>query len=122
MTTNEAKGTKDRRSLVEGLSATVTVDPSLEKQFVFAQKTSSTEPVTPAKSTGEASLAKGTHAPSVSRVPFTTRLRTDYAEALKRASLERQLSKTVPNTLQDILEEALEPWLQANGYLTSPRQ
>jgi|GEM_PF-2890751 len=70
----------------------------------------------------EASLAKGTHAPSVSRVPFTTRLRTDYAEAIKRASLERQLSKTVPNTLQDILEEALEPWLQANGYLTSPRQ
>lgn len=121
MTTNEVKGTKDRRSLVEGLRPTLTVDPSLEKQFVFAQKTASLEPATPTTPTGEASVAKGTHAPSVSRVPFTTRLRADYAEALKRASLERQLSKTVPNTLQDILEEALEPWLQANGYLTSPR-
>jgi len=53
----------------------------------------------------------------VSRTPLTTRIRTDFATALKRASLERQLSGTVPNTLQDILEEALEPWLRSNGYL-----
>jgi hypothetical protein len=34
----------------------------------------------------------------------------------QRASLERQLNGTAPNTLQDILEEALEPWLRSNGY------
>ena len=48
--------------------------------------------------------------------------RGDYAEALKLASLQRQISKIKPNTLQDILEEALEPWLKKNGYLTSSHQ
>jgi hypothetical protein len=51
------------------------------------------------------------------RVPLSTRMRADYAELLKRASLERQLEKVQPNTLQDILEEAVEPWLRSNGYL-----
>lgn len=40
------------------------------------------------------------------------------AKALKRASLERQLQGVEPSRLQDILEEALEPWLKANGYLS----
>jgi hypothetical protein len=51
-------------------------------------------------------------------VPLTTRVRSDFASALKRASLERQLSGVTPNTLQDILEQALEPWLRSNGYLS----
>jgi len=38
--------------------------------------------------------------------------------ALKRASLERQLQGTEPSTLRDILEEAIEPWLRTNGYLS----
>jgi hypothetical protein len=42
---------------------------------------------------------------------------SDYATALKRASLERQLQGILPNTLQDILEEALEPWLRNHGCL-----
>ena len=50
-------------------------------------------------------------------MPLTTRVRADFAAALKRASLERQLDGVIPNTLQDILEEALEPWLRSNGYL-----
>ena len=53
----------------------------------------------------------------VSRVPFTTRLRADLAHAVKRASLERQLQGFEPNTVQEILESALEPWLRANGYV-----
>ena len=48
---------------------------------------------------------------------FSTKVRSDYAAALKRASLERQLNGVYPNTLQDILEEALEPWLRSNGYV-----
>jgi hypothetical protein len=51
------------------------------------------------------------------RMPLTTRIRSDLATALKRASLERQLSGEKPNTVQDILEEALEPWLKDRGYL-----
>jgi hypothetical protein len=53
----------------------------------------------------------------VSRSPISTRIRADFAAALKRASLERQLAGAEPHTLQDILEEAIEPWLKANGYL-----
>jgi hypothetical protein len=41
----------------------------------------------------------------------------EYAAALKRASLQRQLEGIEPNTLQDILEQAIEPWLKNNGYL-----
>jgi hypothetical protein len=51
------------------------------------------------------------------RVPITTRIRSDLATGLKRASLERQLSGETPNTVQDILEQALEPWLKEKGYL-----
>ena len=54
---------------------------------------------------------------AVARSPLTTRVRADFAAALKRASLERQLKGVFPQTLQDILEEALEPWLRSNGYL-----
>ena len=53
----------------------------------------------------------------MARAPITTRVRADYAAALKRASLERQLSGELPNTLQEILEEALGPWLKAHGYV-----
>ncbi len=54
----------------------------------------------------------------VNRVPFTTRIRADLAQALKRASLERRLQEVEPNQVQEILENALEPWLRANGYLS----
>ena len=50
-------------------------------------------------------------------MPLSTRMRADFAAALKRASLERQLASVEPNTLTDILEQAVEPWLRSNGYL-----
>jgi hypothetical protein len=55
---------------------------------------------------------------TLSRVPISTRIRADFVAALKRASLERQLNGVEPNTLQDMLEQAIEPWLKANGYLS----
>ena len=55
---------------------------------------------------------------SIPRSPLSTRIRTDFAKALKRASLDRQLKGVEPNTLCDILEQALEPWLKSNGYLS----
>lgn len=106
------KGSKERRPLVAGLEAVGGVERTVEKQFVYAAKAAPAEPTSDARDTRK-------HAtPVTARVPVSTRIRADYATALKRASLERQLSGTAPNTLQDILEEALEPWLRANGYLT----
>jgi hypothetical protein len=97
----------ERRMLIEGLKPAVpAIDPQVEKEFVFGTKPPrETQPATEKSSTPPA------------RAPVTTRIRADYATALKRASLERQLSGTTPNTLQEILEEALEPWLKAHGYV-----
>jgi hypothetical protein len=93
----------DRRPLVAGLSGVGGTDPGREKQFVFGDRAEN-EPA-------------GRAPANVSRVPLTTRVRADYGAALKRASLERQLSGQAPNTVQEILEEALGPWLRANGYV-----
>jgi len=92
----------ERRNLVDGLKATPPpIDPGTEKAFVYSNKPTELPPPSPA---------------AINRVPISTRLREDFAKALKRASLERQLQNIEPHTLQDILEEALEPWLKANGY------
>ncbi len=100
----------DRKTLVEGIK----VDPTLEKAFVYGdhERAKPSPPASP-----EIREGKGRTGNSVSRLPLTTRIRSDYAAALKRASLERQLSGVFPNTLQDILEDALQPWLRTNGYL-----
>ncbi|MCC6228546.1 MAG: hypothetical protein IT432_04890 [Phycisphaerales bacterium] len=93
----------DRRTLTEGLKATPPpIDTSKERDFVFAGK----EPPT---NGGAAALG---------RTPISTRVRADFALLLKRASLERQLKAIEPHTLQDILEQAIEPWLKSNGYLS----
>jgi hypothetical protein len=96
----------ERRSLVEALKQTPPIDPKIEKEFVFQAKppVHTEPPPTPSPST-------------VSRSPISTRIRSDFAAALKRASLERQLAGIEPHTLQDILEEAIEPWLKTNGCL-----
>lgn len=91
---------KSRRPLVEGLKPSV--DPKLEQKFVF-QKPEAEVPVPPK--------------PQQTRTSITTRIRSDFAAALKRASLERQLKGIEPNTLQEFLEEAIEPWLKQHGYL-----
>ena len=113
------EGMKDRRSLVEGLKTGSEMDRSAEEQFVFASKAKRDQAMPPqaAAPTPEGITAKGATSNVIGRVPLTTRVRSDFATALKRASLQRQLDGISPNTLQDILEEALEPWLRANGYL-----
>jgi hypothetical protein len=108
----------ERRPLIAGLKpAGEGVDPMLEKKFVFGQKDTPGQPAKPQSPSPRPEAREGKGQPSVSRLPLTTRVRADYAAALKRASLERQLSGTQPNTLQDILEEALEPWLRSHGYI-----
>ena len=99
-----------RRSLIEGLKSTPpAIEPEVEKQFVFQKKETPAEVAKP---------VAVSHTVTVSRVPISTRIRSDFSAALKRASLERQLEGTQPNTLQDILEAAIEPWLREHGYLS----
>jgi hypothetical protein len=92
----------ERRPLVAGLKPAADTDQAKEKEFVYAER--ATDP-------------RQGRAPQVGRVPLTTRLRADYAHALKRASLERELNGVEPFTVQEMLEEALEPWLRKSGYL-----
>lgn len=102
----------ERRSLTEGLKATPSVDPIIAREFIHSGKPpAGNRQVTTLASTDPA-------APTINRAPISTRIRADYATALKRASLERQLKGIEPNTLQDILEQAIEPWLRSNGYLS----
>ena len=53
----------------------------------------------------------------VGLIPVTVRLRPEIAAALKRASLERQLAGTEPHTQQEVVEQALRPWLIREGFL-----
>lgn len=103
----------ERRSLIEGLKPAAEVAPEMEKNFVFGNKADTEKLAGPGEEAKRATKGRDT----ISRLPLTTRMRGDFATALKRASLERQLSDQFPNTLQDILEEALEPWLRNNGYI-----
>lgn len=105
----------ERRSLLEAVKTKPTTDRALEEEFIYGG--SKTRPSgSPARSQ-KAETPTTPQTPPVSRVPFTTRVRADLAKALKHCSLERQLKGVEPNTVQDILEAALEPWLKANGYL-----
>ena len=106
---------KDRRPLSEGLKPTAPpVDPEIARRFIHGEN------LPPENGEGGKPVATK-QSPSatqnLSRVPISTRIRGDFATALKRCSLERQLNGTQPNTLQDILEEAIEPWLKSNGYM-----
>jgi len=99
----------ERRSLTEGLKPPPPpVDPQKEKEFVYGDKAP--------KENGAGATPQSTP-PSLNRVPISTRIRGDFAAALKKCSLERQLHGVQPNTLQDILEQAIEPWLKSNGYI-----
>ncbi len=105
----------ERRPLVEGLkSPAAPVDTGKEKDFVYGSKTAEKS----GKPIDQATIEKPPSAMPPARVPLSTRMRGDFAEALKTASLQRQLKKVEPNTLTDILEEAVEPWLRKHGYLS----
>lgn len=97
-----------RRTLVDGLNETPKVDEQ-EKQFVFGDKAGESSPE-PAEEPKVMPQFKAR------RVPLTTRCSPELASKLKRASLERQLNGQEPCQMQDIIEVALEDWLENNGY------
>ena len=53
----------------------------------------------------------------VGLIPVTIRLKPEIAGALKRASLERELDGEEVFTQQDLVEQALAPWLRQVGFL-----
>ena len=123
--------TQARRSLSAALP-----DPEEMRAFVTQSEKAErpvTTPITPApeKSVGDptpndASLEsrgkpkarrKPTRLQPVGLIPVTVRLRPEIAGALKRASLERQLDGEEVFSQQDLVENALEPWLREEGFL-----
>jgi hypothetical protein len=106
----EGRAMTERRSLVEGIRVP---DPEVEKSFVYGTKPPDT-PTEAALSSIPPQLAPRA---VIDRLPISSRLRADMVTALKRASLERQLQGVEPSSLQEMMEEALEPWLKQHGYL-----
>lgn len=92
----------DRRPLTEGVVPThETKTTAAEREFVHGPK-----PRTPTWAIDRRPTA-----------PVNGRLRADFVELLKKASLTRELEGVEPHTHRDILEQALEAWLRSNGYL-----
>lgn len=54
----------------------------------------------------------------VGLIPVTIRLKPEIAGGLKRASLELELEGEEVFTQQELVENALEPWLRQNGFLS----
>lgn len=122
----------ERRNLVTAMSQPVpNADPEIVRSFVSqnqrnerpvsvpviatepAGKNSKDKPDVEAQAAG----SKKNRFKPVGLIPVTIRLRPEIAGALKRASLERELEGEEVFTQQDIVEQALEPWLQQNGFI-----
>jgi hypothetical protein len=132
-----------RRSLAVGLVKIESADPRAVEAFIRQESaqaekparpipTAVPEPQTEDRSPGDEStsqetetrrpirpLRRGKPSPLVpiGLIPVTVRLRPEVASALKRASLERELAGIETHTQQQIVEEALLPWLRSEGVL-----
>jgi len=127
----------NRRSLIEGIHPEEDIDPEAAEQFISGRKPrqpaklSTPTPIVvrptreeppaqlplPEAITAAAQVPAASPLTGVGRVPVGARVRTELASALKRASLERQLQGVQPNSIQEILEDALELWLHKHGLL-----
>jgi hypothetical protein len=126
----------ERRALIEGLKEIDEhIDPDLAERFLEGKephppdKTLSPKAVRPKSQEPAASpplpasvrAAAESSAPSplmgIGRVPLGGRVRTELGEAFKRASLERQLQGIEPNSIQEMLEDAIQLWLLKHGHL-----
>jgi hypothetical protein len=119
----------ERRSLADAVTSVPDTDSELVHQFVTQERrTPKPEPAERSRPREQQlrhnSASEQPHNGSssvgvmpVGLIPVTVRLRPEIAGALKRASLERQLSGEAPFTQQDLVEQALEPWLRSEGYL-----
>jgi hypothetical protein len=127
-----------RRSLAVGLSKLEIADPKAAEAFIkqeavparkpapeaFPQVAETTTEEAAAGGEGESRrslrpVRRGKPSPLVpiGLIPVTVRLRPEVASALKRAALERELAGIEIHTQQQIVEEALLPWLRTEGVI-----
>jgi len=123
----------ERRALIEGLSEVEKIDPDAAEAFINNEKprkprtaatkpaveeTPTSPPLPPSVLAAAQVNTRSSASPltGIGRVPVGARVRTELAADLKRASLERQLLGIEPNSVQDILEDALELWLLKHGH------
>lgn len=99
-----------RRPLIQGLNENAKITKEEEK-FVFGESRETEQ-------TTESEVTKPeVHPAMTGRVPITIRVRPEIGSALKRASLQRQLDGVEPNSMQDIVDEALDRWLRSGNLL-----
>lgn len=115
-----------RASLIDTLKrdqqAPAAIDPAAEAGFVRGQPAPvqpppPPNPAQPSPPTPHPPLRETTTALAPGLIPVNVRIRPDLARALKTASLTRQISGVTPFCKREIIEEALESWLRAEGYL-----
>ena len=95
-----------RRPLVEGLTDKEEKLSEAEKDFVYGSEIETQNKYSPAEAPSVLPKMAG-------RVPITIRVRPEIGSALKRTSLQRQLDGVEPSSMQDIVDEAIENWLQS---------
>lgn len=106
----------ERRLLSTAVQGVPNADPVAVRQFVTQERTPPGLGVSTA-SVGMPHASSKSLTP-VGLIPVTVRLRPALAGALKRASLERQLAGEEVFTQQELVEQALEPWLRSLGYFS----
>lgn len=110
---------------LDQVRAFITQEPKRESTPVEIQASEEKEnprTAAPKKSTTitqKSPKRKPTRLQPVGLIPVTIRLRPEIAGALKRASLERQLAGEETFTQQELVENALEPWLMEEGYISA---
>ena len=102
-----------QRPAIESAAAISTTESSENRRSEISTAPDSTNPARNAKLKSK----KGSRFQPVGLIPITVRLRPDIAGALKRASLERELDGEEVFTQQDLVEQALEPWLRREGFI-----
>jgi hypothetical protein len=119
----------ERRSLIAGINSVPNADPEEVRRFVAPESSPNRASAPqPSPVMGSANVdsppdgvrrrrSKSNGVVPVGLIPVTVRLSPEIAGALKRASLERQLAGNSVFTQQELVEEALTPWLRSHGYL-----
>lgn len=104
----------ERRKLTTAVNSVPNADPEEVRKFVTQEKA----PVRLVETQPSAPTPAGKGLQPVGLIPITVRLSPEIAGALKRTSLERQLTGADFHSQQEIVERALKDWMHENGILS----